>query len=441
MGGVELRFRLVGRGNPNFLDLPWDVPLERWDHERLVRMAHGVSRHVVRFVDYDGRVYALKETNDRLAEREYGLLRRLEDERLPTVEPVGVVTGRGVAGGQAAGAGDGDGDEGGALGAVLITRYLDFAIPFRYLFGTRGGPNIADDLVDSLVVLLVRLHLAGFFWGDCSLSNTLFRRDAGSLAAYLVDAETGELLPSLTDGQRAHDLMVAVENIAGELFDLRAAGRLPDSVDPADTATAVDDRYAALWTELTAEEVVGVDERHRIDQRIRRLNDLGFDVEEFELVRTGDGHQLRLQPQVVEAGYHSRRLERLVGLRVQENQARRLLNDLDAFRACIESEGRRPVPEGVAAARWLSEVFEPTIEAIPVHLRGRLEPPELFHEVLEHRWFLSERAHGEVATADAVVSYVDTVLARGRRDEQHLILDDTEVDETPTEEIPIVPPG
>ena len=72
-------------------------------------------------------------------------------------------------------------------------------------------------------MLLVRLHLAGFFWGDVSLSNTLFRRDAGAFAAYLVDAETGELHDRLSDGQREHDLDIARVNIAGELMDL--AGR------------------------------------------------------------------------------------------------------------------------------------------------------------------------------------------------------------------------
>ena len=391
---MSLRFRLVGRGNPDFLDLPWEQPLDRWRSERLVRMAHGVSRHVVRFVEYDRRVFALKETQPDLAEREYRLLRQLEEERLPAVEAVGVVTDRG--------------DE---LSAVLITRYLDFALPFRYLFGARGGPNIEDNLVDALVVLLVRLHLAGFYWGDCSLSNTLFRRDAGALAAYLVDAETGDLLPALSDGQRGHDLDVAVVNIGGELYDLEAAGRLPGHLDPAATAAAVEARYHGLWAELTAEEVVASDERHRIDQRIRRLNDLGFDIDEFELVRTADGCGLRVRPQVVEAGHHRRRFERLTGVTVQENQARRLLNDLDSYRAWLEREAGQPVAEAVAAYRWLTELFEPTIAAVPDALRGALEPPELFHEVLEHRWFLSEAAGREVDTADAVESYVTTILA------------------------------
>ena len=63
--------------------------------------------------------------------------------------------------------------------------------------------------MDAQVELMVRLHLAGVFWGDCSLSNTLFRFDAGALAAYLVDAETAEIHKQLSVGQREYDLDIA----------------------------------------------------------------------------------------------------------------------------------------------------------------------------------------------------------------------------------------
>ena len=66
--------------------------------------------------------------------------------------------------------------------------------------------------------------------------------------------------------------------------------------------------------------------------------------------------------------------------------------------------------EHVAARRWLSEVFEPTIAAVPAALRGRLEPAELFHQVLDHRWYLSEAAGHDVGLSEAVKSFVATVL-------------------------------
>ena len=391
-------FHLVARtGHPDFLDFPWDRPLAEWDDPRLVDYARGISRHVVRFVSEAGRAYALKETSLALAEREYGLLGWLAEENLPAVEPVGVVRGRSDADGR-------------PLPSVLITRHLDFSLPYRTLFTGRGVPDLRSRLIDALAVLLVRLHLNGFFWGDCSLSNVLFRRDAGALAAYLVDAETGERRPQLSDGQRGHDLTVATENVAGELLDLGAARRLPSDVDPLETAEALDRRYSELWTELTREEVVAPGERHRVEARLRRLNEMGFDVEEFELVRTADGPELRVVARVLEEGHHARRLAALTGLRVQENQARRLLNDMAEFRAWAQRTTGYDMPEAVAAYRWLTEAFEPALARVPPDLQERLDPAELFHEILEHRWYMAEALQREVTTEEAVDDYVETEL-------------------------------
>ena len=391
-------FHLVARtGHPDFLDFPWDRPLAEWDDSRLVDYARGISRHVVRFVSEAGRAYALKETSLALAEREYGLLGWLAEENLPAVEPVGVVRGRSDADGR-------------PLPSVLITRHLDFSLPYRTLFTGRGVPDLRSRLIDALAVLLVRLHLNGFFWGDCSLSNVLFRRDAGALAAYLVDAETGERRPQLSDGQRGHDLTVATENVAGELLDLGAARRLPSDVDPLETAEALDRRYTELWTELTREEVVAPGERHRVEARLRRLNEMGFDVEEFELVRTPDGPELRVVARVLEEGHHARRLAALTGLRVQENQARRLLNDMAEFRAWAQRTTGHDMPEAVAAYRWLTEAFEPALARVPPDLQERLDPAELFHEILEHRWYMAEALQREVTTEEAVDDYVETEL-------------------------------
>ena len=288
---------------------------------------------------------------------------------------------------------------------MLITKHLEYSLPYRALFGGRGFADLREKLLDALAQLLVRLHLGGFFWGDCSLSNALFRRDAGALAAYLVDAETGELHPALSDGQRDHDLQIAEENVAGELYDVEAElGGLPSGIDPGLTAAEVKRRYEALWHELTREEVFGPDERYKIDDRLRRLNELGYDVEEVELVGVEGSYRLRLDPRVVEPGHHRRRLVAMTGLDVQENQARHLLEDIAYYRAVTGTA------EQVAGYRWLSEVFAPTIEAVPNELRGKLEPAEMYHEILEHRSYLSEARGGDVGLEEAARSYADSVL-------------------------------
>ena len=395
---MPVRFQLVARtGHPDFLDLPWAEPLAQWESDRLVEGQRGIHRHVVRFVQYEDDLYALKELPEQLARREYVLLRSLAAEEMPVVKAVGFVT-----------------DRGGDLDAVLITRHLDYSLPFRTLFARGSMRDLRQRLLDAGAELLVRLHLAGFFWGDCSLSNTLFRRDAGGLAAYLVDAETGELhggFAGLSDGQRRHDLQIAEDNYMGELLDLEAELDRPGELKPEETAAELVARYESLWSELTREETFDDETRYRIDERLHRLNELGFDVEELELVAAGDGeYRLRFDPRVVEPGHHRRRLHALTGLNAQENQARRLLNDLARFRAELDRQGKQHVPETVAVHKWLSEVFEPAIAAVPAELWGKRHPAEVFHEALEHRWFLSQQAGEDVGLTAAVEDYVENVL-------------------------------
>ena len=385
------------------LDLPWEVPLEHWPAEQLVALPRGISRHVVRFVRAKGRVYAVKEVGQHSALREYRLLRDLAKLDVPSVEAVGIVDGRTSPSGE-------------PLETALITRHLQFSLPYRALFSQTLRPDTAVRLLDALSVLLARLHSEGFYWGDCSLSNTLFRRDAGAFAAYLVDAETGELHGTLSEGQRRYDLEIAHGNIIGELLDLQAGGLLDENIDPLATGDDVIARYASLWAELTESEVIGLDERHRIAARVQRLNSLGFDVEELTISTEGGSSTVRIQPKVVDAGHHSRRLLRLTGLDVEENQARRLLNDLDAYRAAVRADR----DDEVAAHEWLANVFQPVVLAVPKDLRGKLEQAEVFHEVLEHRWFLSEAAGRDVGLPAAVSSYVKEILPT-KPDEQAVL--------------------
>ena len=383
------------------LDLPLHVPLSEWPEDRLVSLPRGLSRHVVRFVRMDGSVYAVKEIPERLAQREYELLFALERLDVPCVEPIAIVADRRAA----------DGEQ---LESVLITRHLEFSLPYRALFSHTMRPETTVRLLDALAVLLVRLHLAGFYWGDVSLSNTLFRRDAGAFAAYLVDAETGAMHPRLSEGQRTEDLDLARTNIFAEMLDLQAGGLLPEAIDPWEVADDIVRRYETLWHEVTyEEELAGGDVRHQTAARIRRLNDLGFDIGELQFASAGGGYRVR--PKVVDAGHHSRRLLRLTGLDAEENQARAMLNDLDQFRA--ESPGAN---EQLVAHRWVTEVFEPVVRAVPAELRGKLEPTEVFVEFLEHRWYLSERAGRDVGDTAAVASYVADILPT-KPDEQAVL--------------------
>jgi Domain of unknown function (DUF4032)/Phosphotransferase enzyme family len=392
---VRFVFTPPGDHAAGLLTLPWHQPLEQWADERLVEIRQrGISRHVVRFVADDGGLFALKELPERLARREYRILRALAELNVPAVEVVGICV-----------------DRGDDMDAVLVTKFLSYASTYRAVFSSPRGLQPTDGLLDALVELLVRLHLTGFFWGDCSLSNTLFRPDAGKLEAHLVDSETSEQHPSLTNGQRDWDVELATERVFGELLDLEAGEMLPAAVDPLATAEELRRRYESLWNELTREEILRPDEqRYRIAERLRRLNALGFDAEEIELIPTGQGNKLRLRTRVAESGHNSRELFLRTGIDAGENQARRLLNDIASFRAYLETKQRRPVSGVVAASRWLEEVYDPVIAAIPRRLRGRLAPAEVFHEILEHRWYMSEAAGKDVGTTAAAASYFEQVL-------------------------------
>ena len=390
-----MALRIVAtKPNPALVTLPWHLSLDEWGDDVVVPLPRGISRHIVRIVRLGRDVYAVKQTREQWANREYRLLRDLRRLGLPAVEPVGVVSGR-----------ETEDDE--EIEPALVTRHLQYSLPYRSLFSHGLPHDSLPKILDALVVLLVRLHLSGFFWGDVSLSNVLFRRSAGEFAAYLVDAETGELHETLSPGQRAHDLEVALTNIFGELLDLQAGNLLSEDFEADEIVERLEERYDGLWAELTGTEEFTTDEIWRIEQRIERLNDLGFDVDELDIVTDFDGDRIRIEPKAVELGHHRRELQSLTGLDVEDDQARRLLNDLAAYTAHHDLGGES---RSIVAHRWLTTVYEPITAMVPAELRGRLEPAEVFHEILEHRWFLSEQRGHPVHTIDAARSYIDTVL-------------------------------
>jgi tRNA A-37 threonylcarbamoyl transferase component Bud32 len=385
---------VASRPDPAIITLPWSTPLEEWTDDHVVPLPRGLSRHVVRIVRLGQRTYAVKETQEDIAFREYRLLRNLQREGMPTVVPQGVVTGRTDAAGE-------------DLNAALLTEHLQFSLPYRSLFAHGMTADNLPSLVDAIVVLLVRLHLAGFYWGDVSLSNVLFRRSAGEFSAYLVDAETGEHHDTVSDRMREHDLTVGTENIFAELMDLQASGAVGTDVDALAIIARLREQYDNLWNELTRTEEFNSEEMWRIEERIERLNQLGFDVDELDIITDFDGERIRIQPKVVELGHHRRELQALTGMTVEDNQARRLLNDLASFTAHYDL-GRED--RHLVAAKWLTEIFEPIMAMIPAEARGKLEPAEIFHEILVHRWYLSERAGEEVGIFETARDYIDTVL-------------------------------
>lgn len=373
--------------------MPWQLPLGEWSADRIDfrELPVGPSRHLVRFVLDGGILYALKEEPLEIAQREYDVLRRLEAAELPAVAPVGLA------------------EASERSEAILVTTYLAHSLQYRRLLMRLGSGSEAyrDRLLDAMASLLVDLHRGGVYWGDCSLANTLFRRDGDKIQAYLVDAETSEVHPSLSDGQRAYDLEVLVENVAFGLADLAVYNDRPDDFDAAIAAAeSVRTGYRALWDELHAEVQLGADDRFAVDARVRRLNDLGFSIDEIELEPGDRAGKLRLRVAVTTRRFHIRELERLTGIRALEGQARILMNDLREYRAWLEWFEARPIGRTEGAARWFRDVFEPTVERLRGTVGADRDLVQAYCDVLEHKWLLSEQAGRDVGLEGTIESYL-----------------------------------
>jgi len=378
--------------------MPWNQPLEEWPEDPALAEKRGISRHVVRLIrvtdEADSEIYAVKETVSEFANREYAALRELRRLQAPSVDPIAVVEGRK----------DINGEE---LPCVLATRFLPYSLPYRVVLSGALSQHDILNMANALALLLVRLHLLGFWWGDCSLSNTLFRRDAEGFAAYLVDAETGEFQKTLSDGQREHDLDIAHFNVAAELEDLALSGVLYPGMDPVRASDTVMKRYRRLWAALRDPQSLDPTDRRAVERAMRQLHDLGFAVEEVSIAIDGENKVLKFQPKLVAAGYHTNRLRELMGLETEELQAKRILASFDRYRA-RESNLSTNVNE--VAFKWLTEIFNPIVNSVPAEHLGRVEPAQLFHEVLEHRWYLSEAAGHDVGLDLACKTYISEVL-------------------------------
>ncbi len=394
----QLHIKGLGEEISALYNLPWHTPLEQWPEDETLAAQRGISRHIVRLVrstpDPASEIYAVKETVEEFAVREYEALRELSLRGAPAVAQVAIVTNRYSQNGE-------------ELPCAIVTRFLPYSLPYRVILSGQITQHEITNMANALAYLLVRLHLLGFWWGDCSLSNTLFRRDAEGFAAYLVDAETGEFQKKLSDGQREHDLELARFNVAAELEDLKIAGVLFPAMDPIRASESVITRYRKIWKSLSEPQILPAGDRHAVERAMRSLQDIGFAVEEVDIQLAGDKSTVTFIPKLVAPNYHSQRLIELMGLETEELQAKRILASFDRFRS--REIDKTPRKEE-AAKRWLDEVFYKVINAVPAAMRGRVEDAQLFHEVLEHRWYLGEKAGRDLGLEFATNDYISKVL-------------------------------
>lgn len=358
---------------------------------------HGLSRHPVVFVNYGGSLYTMKEMPSDGGVKEYETLSKIDELHLPCVFSIGYA----------------QINNNGSNHSVLITRYLDYSIPFRSLFIGARLEQYQGHLLNAIAGLLVQLHLADVFWGDCSLSNTLFRRDAGALRAYLVDVETAEVFDKdIHPGFRYDDLLRMEENITGELGDLAAEGYFSSEAPYSEAGAYIRLSYQRLWDEITHEDIINPQEHFRIQERIRALNNLGFSVGEVELLNTTNGDQLRLRVQVTDRNFHRDQLLNLTGIQAEEMQARKMMNEIQEVKATLAQQNNRSTSMSAAAYHWQKAIYEPTVERLRPYVKPDFDTAELYCQVLEHKWYLSEKERRDVGHVTAVDDYLQYIASK-----------------------------
>ena len=155
---MALRITGLGEEIAAVTGLSWNLPLEQWPEDPMLAEKRGISRHVVRLVrstdDPESEVYAVKETVAEFANREYKILRELTHLNSPSVQSIAVIEGR-------------TDNNGGELPCALVTRFLPYSLPYRVVLSDKNVTGEEVTLMaNALALLLVRLHLLGFWWGD-----------------------------------------------------------------------------------------------------------------------------------------------------------------------------------------------------------------------------------------------------------------------------------
>ena len=386
-------------GSPDFSDLPWGLSLNDWSKDilRMEEVQYGISRHPIKFVNYSGILYVIKELPINIAQKEYVLLSQMNELQLPSVKPVGYATIK----------------RNFSHVSILFTRFLETSVPFRSLFISKAAEQFQMHLLDAISGLLVQLHSSGFYWGDCSLSNILFRRDAGALQAYLVDAETAEYhLPPLSPMLRYHDLEIMQENILGELTDLQTSESIEFRYSVQETGPYILQRYRSLWEEITREEVFTRNELYRVQERIRALNLLGFSVKDIELKNEDHGNILKLRIFVSDRNFHRNQFMEITGLYAEERQAQQIMNEINELKANMAQSTNPEITLEAVAYHWMEHIYKPVIQELQslYHAKSKLienaDLLELYCQILEHKWYLSERAKRDVGHQAAVQDFI-----------------------------------
>jgi DNA-binding transcriptional MerR regulator len=211
---------------------------------------------------------------------------------------------------------------------------------------------------------------------------------------------------------RYHDLEIMQENILGELLDLQTNDRLAINYPVHETGHYIQQSYRSLWEEITREDVFSQNDLYRVQERIRALNSLGFSVKDIELKNEDQGNILKLRIFVSDRNFHRNQLMQITGLYAEDRQAQQIMNEIHELKANMSQSDNPNITVEAVAYYWLEHIYKPVVEKLQLFFKSdsqplvNYDPIELYCQVLEHKWYLSERAQHDVGHQAAVEDFI-----------------------------------
>jgi hypothetical protein len=371
--GASVRFYVPPTYRAHLVPLPWQCPLETWDQQgvKFIAVKSGLSRHVVRFIASEQRRFAIKETTRESAHRELASYMRLAQRNIPTLIPVGIVTR--YDGSEIVETKVGEQIQERETG-YLVTELMEKVIPDSFLFKRGFTKANRNRIWEAVIKLFVQMHSQGVYWGDASLANMLIKfhseivPELGHrtvLNAVLADAETVEIHSTISDSLRLADVEFFLESMLWTEADLKASGIVCDPLIRKEDQQYILDSY---------------NERFAVEQEIRS----------FELVTHID-------------------VDKLLGNFDAKGHGKLLLQHINEHKWYLSEKRKMEIPLIEAAEDWYREIFKPVCKSFNQY--GLLEffpnktASSLYVEVMEHKYFMSQRKKEDVGLLVALQDY------------------------------------
>ena len=362
-------------------DFPWTKEIETWEGYRFVERRKGESRHTLFFLRTDKGDVVIKRTSSESAEKEYYTYNKLISMGIPTIMPIGFAKKHK------------DGVEEG----YLLTLYEKGSLPESHLMRLLKSEQYRDLVWNSIIALLVVMHLKGIFWGDPSLDNILVKFYKTKVEALLVDTETVQLYDYISEEKEKEDLERMFESLfaysfVNDEFDERLFEKRKQYIEK---------RYNKLKKILNDELNIEKEDYFKLVKRVDDLFLLGYTVKP-----EGFSPKLKVmfKPVTPRKGWFVQMLEDMLGVSFTPEQSKKIFKEILQYRYRMSKSRKTEMKLGDAARDWYQHRFLPARRVFKQYFPDE-NPVKIYLEILTHKWFLSEKAGKGVGIVEAAKDY------------------------------------